>query len=105
MASAKIMGNDLDRFRNDITNFQNALTDFSNAYQKANGSVQSLNGMWEGPAKNALLAMFAQDDELIKEVIGNLNKICEAYGDAHKAYTQCEVSVADLIASMNVGEV
>ncbi|MBR3172029.1 MAG: WXG100 family type VII secretion target [Lachnospiraceae bacterium] len=105
MASAKIMGNDLERFRNDITEFRNSLTDFSNAYQRANGSVQSLNGMWEGPAKNALLAMFAQDDALVNEMIGNLNKICEAYEEAHKAYTQCEISVADLIASMNVGEV
>jgi WXG100 family type VII secretion target len=105
MASVKQMGNNLDRFRNDITNFQNALQDFSNAYQKADGSIQSLNGMWEGPAKNALLAMFAQDAEMIKEVINNLRTIYETYDEAHKEYTQCETSVADLIASMNVGEV
>lgn len=104
MANENIIANDLGKFRNDIDRFEEAVSKMEQLRVSLFNELSALNGMWEGAAHDVLLARFSADNTFTEEYIAFLKSVNAAYDEAHSEYTKCEAQVADVIASMNLGE-
>ena len=104
MADGNIIANDLTRFRTDIDRFEEAVERMEQLRESLFNELTALNGMWEGSAHDMLMSRFSADNKFTEEYIAFLKNLNLDYNEAHSEYTKCEAQVAEVIASMNLGE-
>ncbi len=104
MADGNIIANDLDQFRTDIDRFEESVEKMEQLRVSLFNELTALNGMWEGTAHDMLMARFMDDNNFTEEFIAFLKSVGTNYNEAYYEYARCEAQVADVIASMNLGE-
>lgn len=91
-----------EELSNDISNMRNCVGDLNNAKTQVFSCLDSLNGMWVGSAHDAFVAQTAVDAQELKALIDNLNELIECMEYAKTEYDNCQSSVNDAVAAIQL---
>lgn len=87
---------------NDISNMQNSVGNLSNAKTQVFSCLDNLNGMWIGAAHDAFVTQTEVDAQELTALINNLNDLIECMEYAKTEYGNCESSVNEAIAAIQL---
>ncbi len=99
---AKVIANELERFRRDIKEAQQKIQELQDTYNTMFDEITALTGMWEGEAHDVYMEQFHTDSENMKLVLNNLKAYKKSMDEAYRKFRICEQQVEDTIRRVQV---
>lgn len=99
---AKIIANELERFRRDIQDAQQRIMMMEQTFKNMFDEINALTGMWEGIAHETYISQFQADVQNMEQVFNNLKTYKESLDEAHAKFSICEQQVEDVVSRVQV---
>ena len=99
---AKVIGNDLERFRDDITQFSESLERMHSTANRVFEELASLNGMWEGSAHQVFNDQFLADADNMENLYQFLKRYLSGLEEDARRFSKCESDIDQIIKNIQI---
>ena len=88
---AKVIANELERFRRDIKEAQQKIQELQDTYNTMFDEITALTGMWEGEARTTFHNAFVQDANQMVAFYNAVSKYVETLINTASKYQEAEL--------------
>lgn len=81
---------------------QEGTEELKKSLEEMTESLESLNGTWTGSAREAFQAEISADQELMKEVIGKVERLYACMAASCRDYVRCEEAVKGMASNISI---
>ena len=85
-----------------VQSYQETLIRFLRTGRKMYQALESLNGMWQGSAHDAFTAQYQLDNQEMRQLLRELQRVAENISKARVEYDTCEQNVKSEIAAIQI---
>lgn len=102
MAEITLLEMETRRLQEDIDSLKSQLDGMRRTGEGMMTGVNAMNSMWEGRAKEAFIAQFQSDYQLLSDMMDIIKEMINNLEYAKQQYDMCENSVASVISAIRV---
>jgi WXG100 family type VII secretion target len=102
MATVTRLEVDTSRLRKDIDSLRTHLDGLRKTGDSMMAGINALNSMWEGEAKEAFVAQFQTDYEILQSMAEVIESLIKNLEEAGRQYDTCEGNVGSIISAIRI---